>query len=91
MAKLDRIELLKQKKAKIEQELAAIAAKEKARERRQETRLKILIGGGIVADAKVHPEIVSLIQEILARATTATRDRELLQASGWLPSDPAHQ
>lgn len=91
MAKPERIELLKQRKAKIEKELAAFAAKEKAKERREETRLKILIGGGIMADAKVHPEIIELIQEILARATTSERDRELLQAKGWLADGSSQQ
>lgn len=88
MVKPDRIELLKQKKAKIEKELAAFTAKEKAKERRAETRLKILIGGGIIADAKVHPEIIELVQEILARSTKAPRDKELLQSAGWLPEEP---
>ena len=77
--------LLKQRKAKIEKELAAIEARERAKVRKEETRLKVLIGGGIIADAKVHPEIIELIQEILARATTAERDRELLKAKDWLP------
>lgn len=91
MAKPERIELLKQRKAKIEKELAAFAAKEKAKERREETRLKILIGGGILADAKVHPEIIEAIQKILARATTSERDRELLQAKGWLAGGPSQK
>ena len=87
MTKPDRIELLRQRKAKIEKELAAIEAREKAKARKEETRLKVLIGGGIIADAKVHPEIIELIQEILARATTAERDRDLLLAKGWLPNN----
>lgn len=84
MIKPDRIELLKQRKAKIERELSAIEAKEKAKTRKEETRLKVLIGGGILADAKVHPEMIELVQEILTRATTAERDRELLKSRGWI-------
>ena len=91
MTKPDRIELLKQRKAKIERELAAIEAKEKAKERKAETRLKILIGGGIMADAKVHPEIIEPIQKILVRSTPSERDRELLKANGWLPSAPSQK
>lgn len=84
MVKPERIEALKQKKAKIEKELAAIEARERAKARKEETRLKILIGGGIMADAKIHPQIIEIVQEILTRATTAERDRELLKANGWL-------
>ena len=84
MGTRERIEALKLRKAKIEQELASIEAREKAKERKEETRLKILIGAGILADAKAHPEIVELIQEILARSITSARDRELLARKGWL-------
>ena len=84
MVNSDRIEALKQRKAKIEKQLAAIEAREKAKARKEDTRLKVLIGGGIIADAKLNPEIISLIQEILNRATPSKRDRELLQTHGWL-------
>lgn len=88
MVKPERIEALKQRKAKIEKELFTIEAREKAKARKEETRLKVLIGAGIIADAKVHPEIIELVHEILTRATPSKRDRELLQARGWLPGEP---
>lgn len=84
MVKPEAVEALKQRKAKIEKQLAAIEAREKAKARKEETRLKILIGGGIIADAKAHPEILTMMQKILDRATTSKRDRELLKAKGWL-------
>ena len=84
MVKPDRVEALKQRKAEIEKKLASIEARERAKTRKEETRLKVLIGGGVLADAKIHPEIIELVQEILTRATTKERDRELLKASGWL-------
>lgn len=82
--KQERIEALKKRKAEIEKKLAQIEAREKVKARKEETRLKVLIGGGIMADAKIHPEIVELIQAVLERSTPATRDRELLKAAGWL-------
>jgi muramidase (phage lysozyme) len=85
MVSPERVELLRQKKEKIEKQLAAIEAREKAKARKEETRLKVLIGGGIIADANIHPEIVELVQEILNRSTKAKRDRELLELKGWLP------
>lgn len=83
-AKIDR---LKAKKEEIEKQLAKLQAAENAKARKEETRLKVLIGGGIVADAKIHPEVIELIQEILGRATTATRDREFLKERGWIQKD----
>ena len=89
MPKTDRIETLKQRKAKIEKQLAALEAKEKAKARKEDTRLKVVIGAGLLADAKIHPEILRAVQKILDRAITAKRDRELLQAKGWLPGETA--
>jgi len=89
MPKTDRIETLKERKAKIEKQLAALEAKEKAKARKEDTRLKVVIGAGLLADAKIHPEILRAVQKILDRAITAKRDRELLQAKGWLPGETA--
>lgn len=85
MGTQERIKSLKERKAKIEQELSRIEAREKAKERKEETRLKVLIGSAILSEAPAHPEIVQPIQEILARAITAPRDQELLTRKGWLP------
>lgn len=84
MVKPDRVETLRKKKEQIEKKLADLEARERAKVRKEETRLKVLIGGGILADAKVHPEIVDLIFEILDRSTPAKRDRDFLEAKGWL-------
>ena len=82
-----RIDRLKAKKEEIEKRLAELEARERNKNRKEETRLKILIGGGIVADAKIHPEVIDLIQEILDRATPAARDRNFLKKMGWLPKE----
>lgn len=82
--KKDRIEALREQKEQIEKRLAALEAKKKAQERKDETRLKIVIGAGVMADAKKHPEVMELVQEILTRATTAKRDRDFLEANGWI-------
>jgi hypothetical protein len=44
MATAKKIEALKQKKEKIEKELALIEAREKAKKRKEETRLKVIPG-----------------------------------------------
>lgn len=87
MVNPEKIEALKLKKDKIEKQLSALEAREKAKARKEETRLKVLIGAGIMADAKLHPEIVATVQKILTRATTAKRDKDFLKGKGWLPQD----
>lgn len=84
MGTTERMEALKQRKAKIEQQIAAVKARQTAQERKEETRLKILIGAAMLADAKINPETAQVMQKILTRAITAPRDREFLQAKGWL-------
>lgn len=86
MAK-DRATILMEKREKIDKELAAIQAKEKAKARKIDTRLKILIGAGIMADVKKHPDHRKTMQNILDKATTAKRDRDLLKEWGWLPEE----
>jgi len=84
MGTQERIESLKQRKEKIEQALANLEAREKAKQRKEETRLKILIGGAILSDAKDHPEIIDIVQEIVTRAVSSERDKELLARCGWM-------
>lgn len=87
MSNPGKIERLKAKKEELEKQLAKLEAEERAKARKEETRLKILIGGGILADAKIHPEIVDLVHEILERSTTAQRDRDFLKEKGWMPKN----
>lgn len=84
MATANKIEALKQKKEKIEKELALIEAREKAKKRKEETRLKVIIGAAMVAECNANPETADLVKAVLGRAVTAQRDRELLARSGWL-------
>ena len=87
MTPQDRTEALRQRKAKIEKQLAEIEARERAKARKEETRLKVLIGAGIMAHAKLHPQIIEHIQNILDAATPSKRDRDLLREKGWLAGD----
>lgn len=84
MGTQERIESLKQRKEKIEQALANLEAREKAKQRKEETRLKILIGGAILSKAKANPKIFDIVQEIVTRAVLSERDRELLARYGWM-------
>jgi len=82
-----RLDSLIERKAKIEQQIAALKARETAQERKDTTRLKILIGAAILADMKINPDIASLVNRVLQRAITEKRDIDFLQTKGWLHGD----
>ncbi len=84
MGSKERLETLKQRKAKLEQEISALKARETVQERKEDTRLKVLVGAAMLADTKLNPSTVELVEEILQRAITAERDRAFLQSKGWL-------
>ncbi len=86
MGTKEKLETLQQRKAKLEQEIAALRARETAQERKEDTRLKVLIGAAMLADTKLNPQTVQFVEEILHRAITSERDRAFLQSKGWLPS-----
>ena len=85
MAKKEKIETLRKRKEEIEKKLSTLEARERAQARKDETRLKVLIGAGIMADLKKHPENLDNIKKILDRAATSKRDRDFLTSKGWLP------
>lgn len=84
MGTKEKLEALKQRKAKLEQEISALKARETAQERKEDTRLKVLVGAAMLADTKLNPSTVELVEVILQRAITAERDRAFLQSKGWL-------
>lgn len=79
-----KVETLRQRKAALEAKIAAIEAAEKARQRKEDTRLKVLVGAGILADIAKHPEARGGIETVLRRAITAERDRDFLKSKGWI-------
>lgn len=80
----NKLEMLKERKAKIEQQIAALKARETAQDRKDLTRLKVLIGAAMLADIKINPDLASLVDRVLQRAITEKRDIEFLQSKGWL-------
>jgi len=75
---------LLQKKAALEARIAAEQSKAKKRARTEDTRLKVIIGAALIANAELHPETRAGIVEVLKKAVTAPRDREFLARKGWL-------
>lgn len=79
-----RLELLRQKKAALEAQINAVEAKAASKKRKEDTRLKIIVGAALLANAGLHPETRTGIVEVLKKAVTAPRDREFLDSKGWL-------
>lgn len=84
MAANGKLEKLRERAAKLKAQIAQQEAAEGARKRKEDTRLKVLVGAAILADTELHPETRAGVETVLKRAITAPRDREFLKAKGWL-------
>lgn len=80
----DRLEALKKRKAQLEQQIKNIEQKNAAQQRKDETRVKVLIGAAFLADTLKHPEIKDLIKTVVNRGIQRDKDREILKKAGWL-------
>lgn len=89
--KIDRLTALKKRQEQIHAQIAALEAKAKEQNRKEDTRLKILVGAAVMADAALHPETAAFVETVLQRAITAERDRAFLKDKGWLqePDSPS--
>ena len=76
----EKLEALRKKEAALKARIAAIEHKGKAQDRKDDTRMKIIIGGALLADAALHDDTARLLDDLLARAVTQDRDREFVKA-----------
>jgi hypothetical protein len=76
----ERLALLRQQEAALKARIARIEHKGKAQERKADTRLKIILGGAVLADAARHPDTAQVMEAVLARAVTSSRDKDFLAA-----------
>ena len=81
---LDRLEALRKQAEQLKARIAKIEAKQAAQARKEDTRLKVVVGAALLADAKLNVETLEFIRAVLPRAVPAPRDREFLKAKGWL-------
>jgi hypothetical protein len=72
-----RLEKLKQRKAKLDAEIARAEKAERERQRSHETRRKILVGAAVLAEIEAEPSLRGVVQDILRRRLTQERDRAL--------------
>lgn len=84
MAGNGKLEALRKRKEQLQAQIAEQEAKEKAKARKEDTRLKVIVGAAILADVNLHPETRAGVVAVLEKAITAPRDREFLQSKGWL-------
>lgn len=83
----ERIESLKKQQDEIKAKIAKLEAQRSTQERKDDTRLKVLIGAALLADAKANSSTSGVIRSILRRAVTTPRDKEFLAAKGWMASE----
>jgi len=80
----DRLRALEDRAARIKAQIAAIEARQASRNRKDETRTKVLVGAAMLADSALHEETRNGMRAVLARAITAPRDRDFLRSRGLI-------
>ena len=81
-----KIDALKKQQEAIRAKIAEIESRDNAQKRKEDTRLKVIIGAAVLANTALHPETREGVVELLEKAITAPRDREFLKGKGWLQS-----
>ncbi len=84
-SEVNKLEALQRKKEEIQARISEEEAKLKAKTRKEETRLKILVGAAFLNDVEHHPETRATVLAVLERGITIDRDREFLKTKGLLP------
>ncbi len=87
-AKPEYLDSLKAQCRRLRERIADEEAKKRKANRKRETRLKILLGAAILADAAFHDSTRATFKEIAARAITIPRDRQFLAEAGWIDGTP---
>jgi len=76
-ARSKKAKLLAQRK-KLDAEIKAIEAKERAQKRKDDTRRKIILGGLVMKAAAGEPQIMSWLKSLAGGESVSQKDRELL-------------
>jgi len=84
MAGNDKIEALRKREAEIRAKIAAEETKRRKREEKEQSRVKLLVGGAFLADIEKTPDTRAGVVAVLDRAITNEKDRAFLKAQGWL-------
>ena len=74
---------LRERQTRLQAKIEQLETQQKKQNRKDDTRLKILIGAAMMADAAIHNETQEYLRKVLARGITAPRDQEFLAAKNW--------
>ena len=84
MPSKEQLEALKKKKSQITAQISEMHAKIKTQDRKDETRIKILIGAAMMAEAKAQPKIKTFLDQVLKSRIKEKRNIEFLQKKEWM-------
>lgn len=90
-ANLTRLEKLKEKQRQLAEQISQLDAREKAEDRKKDTRRKILIGGVVLANFRRGDFPKDQLVALLDKGLTHARDRALfdfLPEDGGKPANP---
>lgn len=83
------IDKLKAKKAALEARLRQEYGRERANQRKADTRRKILAGAAVLSEAEARPEFNAQLQKLLQRFLTKPEDRALFNLPTTVSDRPA--
>lgn len=66
------------KQKQIKAKLAALDARAKTEDRRKDARQKIIVGGAVLAHARLDTNFAAVLSDILQKAVTRDTDREAI-------------
>jgi hypothetical protein len=79
-----RLAALRERQARLQAKIDTLQNLEKTQARKDATRLKILIGAAVLADAGTRKETREFVRSVLARSIEGDRDRQFLTEQKWL-------
>jgi hypothetical protein len=80
----NKLDLLRKREAEIRAKIAEEQTKQRKREEREATRLKMLVGSAFLAEIGKNPETKTSVVAVLERDIEQPNDRAFLKAKGWL-------
>ena len=75
---------LRDRQARLQARIELLQNESRQQARKDDTRLKILIGAAMLSDGQRHPETNEFVRAVLGRAITLDRDRSFLRERKWL-------
>ena len=74
----ERIAAKRERQAQLAAQLAALEGRQKAADRKRDTRRKIVIGAAVLVEMELRPAVASYVREMLDKAVTRPQDREVI-------------